>query len=35
MAELAAMRRTLAALVDACCGDDRPDCPILYELAGG
>ncbi len=29
------MRRTLANLADACDGDDRPDCPILDDLAGG
>lgn len=29
------MRSTLAALADACEGDDRPDCPIIAELAGG
>jgi MerR family copper efflux transcriptional regulator len=28
------MRRTLATLADACDGDDRPDCPIIDELAG-
>jgi Cu(I)-responsive transcriptional regulator len=33
MAELAEMRRTLADLVHACAGDDRPDCPILRGLA--
>jgi MerR family transcriptional regulator, copper efflux regulator len=32
--ELRAMRATLAELVDRCCGDDRPDCPILRGLAG-
>ena len=25
----------LARLADACCGDARPECPILDELAGG
>lgn len=34
MAELAEMRQTLDALVDSCAGDDRPDCPILQDLAG-
>lgn len=34
VAELQSMRRTLAALIDACQGDHRPDCPILEELAG-
>ena len=31
--ELAAMKRTLEHLADCCQGDDRPDCPILDELA--
>ncbi len=34
IAELQAMRRTLATLVRACHGDARPDCPILDDLAG-
>jgi Cu(I)-responsive transcriptional regulator len=34
IAELRAMERTLAELVRACHGDDRPDCPILEGLAG-
>ncbi|MDH4052756.1 MAG: Cu(I)-responsive transcriptional regulator [Rubrivivax sp.] len=29
-----AMQRTLQHLVSACHGDDRPDCPILDDLAG-
>jgi len=29
-----AMRTTLAELIDACSGDDLPDCPILESLAG-
>ena len=33
IAELQAMRHTLAHLVKACAGDDRPDCPILADLA--
>lgn len=33
MAEMAAMRKTLQHLVHCCNGDDRPDCPILDELA--
>ena len=33
MAEMAAMRKTLQHLVQCCHGDDRPDCPILDELA--
>ena len=32
MAEMAAMKRTLARLADCCRGDDRPDCPILDGL---
>jgi Cu(I)-responsive transcriptional regulator len=34
MAEMAQMRGTLQRLIDSCSGDDRPDCPILDELAG-
>ena len=30
-----AMRRTLTNLLDHCHGDERPDCPILDDLAGG
>ena len=33
IAELQAMRHTLAHLVKACAGDNRPDCPILTDLA--
>jgi Cu(I)-responsive transcriptional regulator len=33
--ELESMRATLALLVDHCHGDDRPDCPILDDLARG
>lgn len=33
IADLRDMRDTLAHLVDACSGDDRPDCPILRSLA--
>jgi Cu(I)-responsive transcriptional regulator len=29
-----AMQRTLAALLTHCQGDERPDCPILDDLAG-
>jgi MerR family transcriptional regulator, copper efflux regulator len=32
---LVAMRRTLARLATRCHGDDRPDCPILDDLAEG
>ncbi len=35
MAEMAAMRQTLQHLVHCCNGDERPDCPILDELAEG
>ena len=34
IAELQSMRRTLDTLVRACHGDDRPDCPILDDIAG-
>ena len=34
IAELAAMRATLSHLIAACAGDERPDCPILSDLAG-
>jgi Cu(I)-responsive transcriptional regulator len=33
IAELREMERTLNRLVDACHGDDKPDCPILDGLA--
>lgn len=35
MKALRAMRETLTHLVRNCRGDDRPDCPILEDLAGG
>jgi MerR family transcriptional regulator, copper efflux regulator len=35
LGELEAMERTLAGLVRACQGDERPDCPILEGLGGG
>ena len=34
IAEMQAMRRTLMSLAHNCHGDDRPDCPILDDLAG-
>lgn len=34
VAELQAMRRTLVMLTERCHGDDRPECPILDDLAG-
>ena len=34
LAELTAMRATLATLVRHCDGDGRPHCPILEDLAG-
>ena len=34
IADLNAMRNTLGHLIDACAGDDRPDCPILQDLGG-
>ncbi len=33
IAELEAMKRTLASLADSCHGDARSDCPILDDLA--
>ena len=35
MAELRSMRCTLGELIDKCHGDERPDCPILDDLAEG
>ena len=32
--ELRSLQSTLEHLVDACHGDDRPDCPIIDDLAG-
>lgn len=32
--ELQSMRATLQKLIHACHGDDRPDCPILEDIAG-
>lgn len=34
IAALQAMQKTLAQLIHCCQGNDRPDCPILDELAG-
>ena len=34
IAEMQAMRRTLVDLTHHCHGDQRPDCPILDDLAG-
>lgn len=34
MAELQSMRAALVHLMEKCHGDDRPDCPILDDLAG-
>ena len=33
IAEMQAMRQTLAELAQCCAGDSRPDCPILSGLA--
>jgi len=33
LTELTAMRDTLSELVQSCAGDNRPDCPILSDLA--
>lgn len=35
ISELSQLRDTLVHLVDHCHGDDRPECPILQELASG
>ena len=35
IAEMQAMAKTLRELAAACHGDDRPDCPILDDLALG
>lgn len=35
IAGMQAMVNTLRQLADACCGDDRPDCPILADLEQG
>lgn len=32
IADLRAMRSTLAELVEACAGDEQPDCPIITSL---
>lgn len=34
IAQLQAMERSLVHLTTCCHGDDRPDCPILDDLAG-
>jgi Cu(I)-responsive transcriptional regulator len=33
IAQMQAMQRTLQHLIHCCHGDERPDCPILEELA--
>ncbi len=33
--EMRSMQRTLQQLAHCCHGDERPDCPILDDLAGG
>ena len=33
ISELQSLRETLGHLVDACSGDERPDCPILENMA--
>ena len=35
IASMQAMQRTLSNLMHHCHGDQRPDCPILDDLAGG
>ena len=32
--ELGSLQKVLSHLIDCCHGDDRPDCPILDDLAG-
>lgn len=34
LTELESLRDILSDLIDRCHGDDRPDCPILDDLAG-
>jgi len=34
IAELKSLKRVLSDLVNACHGDDRPDCPIIDDLSG-
>ncbi len=34
IAELHSLRDALSQLVDSCHGDERPECPILDDLAG-
>ena len=33
IAELESLRRTLSVLIHSCHGDDKPECPILDDLA--
>ena len=35
IADMQAMQRSLQTLVSCCQGNDRPDCPILDDLASG
>jgi Cu(I)-responsive transcriptional regulator len=35
IAEMQAMTDTLKSLSQGCVGDERPECPILLDLAGG
>ena len=35
IAEMRAMKEALEHLSQACCGDDRPECPILSDLVQG
>ncbi|AZO31136.1 MULTISPECIES: Cu(I)-responsive transcriptional regulator [Mesorhizobium] len=34
IAELASLRHVMRHLIEHCSGDERPDCPIIDELAG-
>ena len=35
LSELNSLRMTLSALAENCHGDDKPECPIIDDLAGG
>ena len=35
LAELGSMREILGRLIERCHGDERPECPIIDDLAGG
>ena len=35
ISELQSLKSTLTSLTEACQGNDRPECPIINDLAGG